>query len=443
MLRTCSAGQYNDGANNCYACSATANCLTCSAAEVCTSCKSSYSLSAVRSNQCNCVAGTQYESGSYCYTINSCGAYYYNNGFNACYSCKANCTYCTSATVCTSCISVYTLNYPTAGNCACNIYKYQYYYQNTCYGCGGGYGCGVCREPDGYCTTCKAHWTMYYGTCYCWAPSYASGSECYSCAYGCWSCSGDTCYSCRSTYTLHYPYNYRCGCTSGQYVNTALNCATCPSYTYTCSDTTAYALTCYDTFEIINNACACDATKYIGTSVTTGLAACISLIDCPYGQYNRGDNVCNTCPTNSYCLDCLLTSGVPKCTVCDATFTLSVNVGTYGTCACTSSEYRTSNSYCADCAAYAVTCADSTGWATSCDPTYTLSNGVCACLTDQFKQSDLCVDCPADCATCSSLSRCLTCDSSFSVIGGLCKCDIDLQYLNTGNNTCVTIYDPP
>lgn len=41
------------------------------------------------------------------------------------------------------------------------------------------------------------------------------------------------------------------------------------------------------------------------------------------------------------------------------------------------------------------------------------------------------------------MTQCTSCDSSFSIIGGICTCDFDTEYLNTGNNTCVFIYDPP
>jgi hypothetical protein len=411
---------------------------------VCTQCKSSYSLGAQRSNQCDCVVGTQFESGNYCHTITSCGQWYYNNGYNNCYNCRANCTYCTSYEVCTSCQSQYTFNYPSAGLCACNRYLYRHY-NSYCYGCGGGYGCGVCRDNDGLCMTCKAWWTHHSWHCYCWAPSYASGSECYDCPDGCHDCSGNTCYSCQGSFTLHYPYNYQCNCQSHQYMGSNIYCYSCPSYTYTCQDHTAYASTCYDTFEIINNYCACTTDKFISTSVLTGLAACVSLTNCPYNQYNRGDNYCNNCPSNSHCLNCDMNdAGVPKCILCDATFTYFDNEGTYGTCRCLADEYEAGGA-CYPCGANAITCHDNSGNAATCDPTYTLNgDGTCTCRSDQYLTGGACTDCPQDCATCTSGTRCTSCDSTFTLHGNnTCSCDLSRTYLNAGNNSCVEIFDPP
>ena len=65
------------------------------------------------------------------------------------------------------------------------------------------------------------------------------------------------------------------------------------------------------------------------------------------------------------------------CTSCAPTFTLNKALGTYGTCACTTSQYLTASNTCASCNANATTCAATTGLATGCLATYTNNNGLC------------------------------------------------------------------
>lgn len=163
-------------------------------------------------------------------------------------------------------------------------------------------------------------------------------------------------------------------------------CYNCGSYTNTCADYTAYALTCYNTFEVINNVCSCSSGKFIGYNSVSSAYECITLTACPYNQYNRGDNYCYSCPSNSHCLDCDLNdAGVPKCIQCDATFTYFDNEGTYGTCRCLTGEYENTSGACVECGPNAITCAYHTGKATSCDPTYTLNtDGTCTCLSNQY-----------------------------------------------------------
>lgn len=326
--------------------------------------------------------------------MGNCASNYYNNGYNACYICKTNCSTCTSATMCNSCYYNMELNYPVAGNCACGQYQFWSSNYATCASCLAGsaygywsytnnYGCGSCRDGDGWCYVCKAYWTWngsnYF--CYCNAPSYAaSATSCLPCKTGCWSCAGSQCYSCTNGFTLHYPSNYLCGCLSNQFINAALSCQACPSYTYTCAETTGYSLTCFNTFAVVNNYCACPT----GTCLTTvnGVPTCTALITCPTGQYNNGANTCVACPTTLlYCKTCALTAGVPLCTSCvSTTFTLNA-ASTTAPCTCAALQWRgTAPVQCNACPTLSTACS-ATGVATSCQTSYSIVNGGCACLT--------------------------------------------------------------
>lgn len=107
---------------------------------------------------------------------------------------------------------------------------------------------------------------------------------------------------------------------------------------------------------------------------------------CPTMQYNNEvDNSCVDCPSVDYCRYCGLNdAGIAVCNECEATFELDSSSGAYVSCGCNSTTFLTDASSCQLCADYAVTCADSSGDATSCLSTFTLTSGVCACASDQF-----------------------------------------------------------
>lgn len=196
------------------------------------------------------------------------------------------------------------------------------------------------------------------------------------------------------------------------------------------------------TFAVVNNYCACPA----GTCLTTvnGVPACTTLIVCPAGQYNNGANTCVTCPTTLVdCSTCALSGGVPLCTKCvSTTFTL-VPASTTAPCVCPALTYRSAvvPVSCKSCPLYALTC-DTNGAATSCQPSYSIVSGLCACLATQYKLSGVCTNCPTNCTACTSATACTACTASFTVQSGKCLCPTN-TYLATVNNTCTALVPAP
>jgi len=201
-LKECGSGFYNDGSNSCEPCEIGAK-ICDGPGQTAKLCFESFTLT---NFTCHCLPDSQFEENGRCNDIIDCGAFLFNDGRNECLPCRDNCSQCDNADVCTECKNTYELNYPDDGTCSCSEGMYKYTGGNDlCYGCQGGYGCGECRNQDGYCTQCKDNWTYSRGSCLCWPPSWQNGSECDACPVGCWSCNGETCFVCRDTFQVDFP----------------------------------------------------------------------------------------------------------------------------------------------------------------------------------------------------------------------------------------------
>ncbi len=87
-----------------------------------------------------------------------------------------------------------------------------------------------------------------------------------------------------------------------------------------------------------------------------------------------------------------------------------------------------------DCLANCASCTD-LSTCTSCDPGYNVISGLCqSCPSRTFYNSLICesmnykyslskimiTDCPANCASCTGLSTCTSCDPGYNIISGVC-----------------------
>ena len=155
MTCQCKNGFYGvaNTTNNTLTCTAcNSNCLTCNYTSTnCTSCSSPNFL-----YQGSCIANCAIQ------TIPSYG----NVTDRNCYSCGTNCNYCTSATMCTSCIVNATLTtYNHNGICltTCPTSSLTNAVAMTCDDCGS--NCAHCVSSTSNCDACNTNYYLYGTSC--------------------------------------------------------------------------------------------------------------------------------------------------------------------------------------------------------------------------------------------------------------------------------------
>lgn len=177
---------------------------------------------------------------------------YYFDG-TTCKACSTTltnaCLDCVSSALCLSCKANFTLFY---GSCVC-LPQYYLSGTDTCLQCE--MGCLRCTSATS-CTTCDtvANFTLVSGICQCNSGMFLNQTQCIPCRAmpGCLTCSSTGCTSCSSVFgfTLNSTIN-ACQCNVGSFINamsicepcTQLGCLDCLSLTNCIScDTTLFYL---------------------------------------------------------------------------------------------------------------------------------------------------------------------------------------------------------
>lgn len=129
----------------------------------------------------------------------------------------------------------------------------------------------------------------------------------------------------------------------------------------------------------------------------------------------------NTCANCIHpCSSC---SSISTCITCASTYIL-VN----GSCVCDSLNqyYEDSGLTCVTCNLITV----STCLFCEADPLALATQGVkCStCAAGYFTDNFICSQCPSTCSSCDALTNCTFCQNTYSLIGGICTCDISVSY---------------
>ena len=344
----------------------------------------------------------------------SCLPGYNLTGSTCTSTCPANCSNCSSNTVCTACLATYYLSTTNSTCTACNGDGYFTLGWN-CSVCDT--NCVACAGTATNCTSCNITQNLYLyssnhtcGLCPS-RPGYSLVSpNCLVCGPHCNTCSGNG-YTCLTCLAGNYLYpNATCGsCPATGFYILGSNCAACSANCLNCSGTSASCTACYP--------------GYINDAVTGG---CIT---CPAGQFVSG-SACVPCSPS--CFTCNMTS--TNCTSCHGmTPALFPNNNTCGVCD-TSNGYYTSgnvsNITCLPCSSNCKTCSTSNTSCSACKASnYLLPNLTCdPCNgTGQFISGSNCQSCIANCLNCTLMStHCTACQPGSGF------------YVSSSNFTCGT-----
>jgi hypothetical protein len=410
---------------------------------------------------------------------------YYADSKNNCVACPSGCGICSSASNCSSCVTLATPSYN--GQCACPAQTYFTVSSDGvryCAACGP--YCTNCVDAN-TCTTCVNSFTKTVDNkCVCSAKNFInSAGQCVPCATGCQQCTSATnCSNCISPLVLQGTV-CQASCNNGF---TALGsvCQGCPTGCLQCTQN-FICFYCADKLYMYNGACysVCPAGT-IGDS-STGNWNCVPC-----------NAPCQTCMNHpSFCTSCqngqgyLQTSAVSQscvqtcndgtfasngvCQVCDfkcatclgsATNCISCPAnqilyqgGCWATCPgillqstgtgsatcvdnCPNGFYKVSATECAPCSPQCTTCDSGPSNCTSCQQGSVSLNGTCSvtCGENQFSFQGVCVSCSVSCYGCSvTPTNCNTCASGYVKSGSICQkgCQ-NAQFFDTNQQICVS-----
>ena len=403
-VSTCPNGTYLSG-TSCLACNS--NCVTCkTTSTTCTSCKAGMYLN-VLTNTCVTSCPTNYVGSN---GVCDCAVNYYGATCTAC-NCGLGGTCDDGAT--------------GSGNCTCNTGYKQTTVNGPCNTCASGYflsgttcvacpaNCTTCSSAT-VCTQCAGTLLVQPGSASCASgcPTsyYSNGVSYLACDTSCLTCSGagaNLCVTCNATSTLRYLSGSTCvsSCPSGTYASASRVCTACNSNCATCITSSKNCTSCTSPLLL-----------FIAN------ATCVS--SCPSG-YSANGTVCAQCAANKYGPSCLACNcgiggvcdqgitGTGSCT-CTTGYTQATAGAACNTCA---SGYFLSGSTCVACFSGCATCA-STTTCTVCSSGLLLQPGGTSCGSScpsgYYSNGTACVACGSTCATCSSGTGCLTCSSTSS-----------------------------
>jgi hypothetical protein len=443
----CSLDHYSTG-DVCYPCHSTCNSCT-GSATACTSCISGYGLpisytlcQECTTDQflindhspcydCDPSCKTCEISSSTCLSCNypfkllssSCSStcdsnqYWSSDTGGRCNDCPTVCTQCTGPSACTSCISNHIL---VNGVCTpCDSHEYAS--GNQCHECDA--SCLTCESSAGFCLTCppESIYDAELHTCTgCTSNQIWDSGNCQTCTPPCATCSGavDSCTSCQTDHGLT---GNECLSCNGNlfYRGPLLSCGTCTPPCATCSGSATSCLTCEPNHGIISgNQCQACATNQFWTDGPSTCHACppdckvclsdLVCTECEPGHHLHPNNLCAVCQINNgyfidendhrckpcETLDCIQCSSATTCLACESPANL-LATGECLDCSGLGQYFASISRTCSDvehCANFDVTCQQ-------CEPGYSLI-------------ANLCLECPAGCAACSSLTQCTQCDSA-------------------------------
>lgn len=345
---------------------------------------------------------------------------YYADSKNNCVPCSSGCGICSSATNCTSCVTLATP--AAAGSCTCPTQTYFTVSSDGvryCAACGP--YCTTCVDAN-TCTTCLASFTKTVDNqCVCSAKNYInSAGQCVPCATGCQACtSANNCTKCIDPLVLQGSV-CQANCNNGF---TALGsvCKGCPTGCLQCTQN-FICFYCADGLYMYNGACysVCPAGT-IGDSSSANW----NCVPC--------NSPCQTCMNHpSFCTSCQNGQGYLQTSAVSQSCVQTCNDGTFA-----------NNGVCSVCDFKCATCIGSATNCISCPANQILYEGGCwaTCpailLSSTGTGSASCVsNCPdgfykvsaTECAPCSP--QCTTCE------GGPNNCTSCLQGSVSVNGTC-------
>jgi proprotein convertase subtilisin/kexin type 5 len=402
-----------------------ANCLRCASAKNCLSCKASTFLSLQ-----TCVA--ECPLGFFSHTVDricyvQCPKGFYGDlSTNACTTCPAACTACSSVNSCSACA---TNNFLLGTACVTNCRTgqggstklYGDATTSTCKSCVT--PCDTCSPTNGQsCNSCVIGYLTTTNTCVIECPAGSFGSlsaavggpvnpVCNPCNASCANCviSATTCTSCSGSNSL----------SSGTCV------ATCPAGTY---PSTNVCVVC-------SPPClTCSAVATCTSCLQGYLSAGTCLNSCPGEMFLNGQ-VCSACQNN-----CKTCSSSTACLSCDAGRFLSASACVK---ACLSNQFfkNTATNTCSPCTLPCATCSETNGaTCTSCVVGFLLNSAcVTSCPVGQYGAASVCTACPANCLICQPSNNnalCTKCNGEASryLSNGACVADCPAKqysYLDT------------
>ncbi|EAS05332.2 transmembrane protein, putative (macronuclear) [Tetrahymena thermophila SB210] len=340
-----------------------------------------------------------------------------------CVKCPDTCVGCTSANICTSCIS----NYRDPNNsCQCtggrvenpsvrllleqknqprNLQFSTCVCPNQTYEDPKTKNCISCSSISTFCLNCDAQ-----GCNSCSQGSYLSNKTCIPCQQNCLSCSQSSCSNCQSGYYINN--TQQCSSCSSLVTNcvqcTSSGCSQCAQGYYlknnqclqcspNCSNGCSTELicnSCYTPYRDVNNKCACIGGTTEQPGSIPGQGQCV----CQNNQYyDTTNNICKLCSQSfgSTCTSCLQTG----CITCDSS---------------SGGQYIDPNSHsCVACAttfgAQCLSC--STTQCSTCNIGYYLN------------AQNQCTNCNQNCSGgCSSANKCNSCYTNYRDPNNQCNC---------------------
>lgn len=404
----CSPNQFFDLTTNaCAACNQ--SCLTCTGPEA-TKCQLCKDNASIINGLCQCKLG---------FVLNATGD---------CVPCGNDCLDCSTASICKMCAPTSTLSSTNTCNC-----------------------------KDGYTRQTTTGNCVPASTSSCPAKNYIIGTSCFPCSPACLNCVKDDASSCVSCDAVQnkklvildtVAKTGKCVCQDGFYqVNESCmpcspKCRTCkgPSACESCKDNSVLT--------VLSTGSDCDCKG--GFIWNDKLASCVSLTNCPAGQFTNSAAVCATCEQT--CATCIGGEN-DKCVTCKTPLVPIATINLAGVqlvkCTCAVGSYNTSPTACAACHATCKTCkgpnafdctacpqnsmikTDSFGGSTcECSPNYSRNTaGECVpqnmstlCPMSQFEDKSTspstCVNCHETCNSCmgNAPDLCLTCPVSANLI---------------------------
>ena len=384
-----------------------------------------------------------------------------NSTSKKCDPCSSPCFSClyTSASSCQSCISGYVL---FATNTSCLLLCPDRYFNNsgTCTACVN--PCGNCTSAS-ICTSCLSDFLdsslgkcVAAGSCPSGTIADSSAKTCAACATGCSACTSLTnCSSCSGIYLF---YNYQCiiSCPGStfQLIGTCQNCAaSCP----TCSGSATSCTSCNTSLVLYGSSCiaSCPSGSFNSSGVCQNcLSSCQS---CTNGSS------CTSCPSNTYLINGLCQSSCPSgtfqdvatgtCATCNANCsTCSGSATNCSTClagtifynnTCLSScpyNYFPINGNCITCGS-CITCSSATT-CVQCYSGYYLFGGTCYSKCPDTGIADpstmTCTQCDSSCLTCSGMTNnCTSCKGGTYLYKSVCFTTCPSGLIADGiTNTC-------
>lgn len=298
----------------------------------------------------------------------------------------------------------------------------------------------------------------------CPSGTYSGSTSCLDCVNSCKTCMNST--YCLSCITNSYLYNTKCWqpCPDGSFINpiTLADCSTCPTGCSLCTENN-FCTACLPAYSMENNLCVincsvgishnqvcfpcglnCSKCQYSCTNCTPACSQC----DTGYSLYQLYCQL--TCPPTTIslsqvCKNCSVVYST-DCLTCNNSQCLTCSQGALinGSCQpCPSGQFASLNN-CVQCPAECLTCSNNS-YCTTCASGKYLFNFTCSssCPSDMVPAGSICTICVVNCSVCDlATTKCLVCRSHSYVFEGGCvdSCPNSLIVSLNGSN-CVTQTD--